>query len=541
MTKLTISFFRGLSANSQGFNRGLFYDRAANKYSRFFAKLGRSPSAARGCCFEGRQVVKQVFAALVTTCATALFALTLVQSAMFALAQGGELSGWVMQYVSILPGSIALVHAKLIDGTGSPAREDQTILIVGSTITKVGASASLKVPSQARVIDLAGKTVFPGIVGMHEHLYFTAYVDDHAPTLNQMSFSFPRLYLAGGVTTIRTAGALDAYADLALKKQIDDGDEPGPAIFVTSPLLDGPSYSLGPHLKDAADATRTVRFWSEEGVTSFKIYNHITREEAKAVIDEAHSHGAKVTGHLCSLGYSEAVNLGIDNIEHGFLLDSEFNRRKVPDGCPSGSSVAAFASLDVNAKPLQDLIRLLVQHHVAITSTLPVFADYAADAPPVDPRVLDALSAESRASCLAQRKQSASPNNNMGAIVAKEMRAEKKFVDAGGTLLAGLDPTGNGCVAAGYGDQHEIELLVKAGFRPEEAIHIATENGADFLGIGDRVGTIAAGKQADIVVIDGDVTKRIEDIEKVGLVFKAGVGFDPAKLAESVKGQIGLR
>ena len=468
-------------------------------------------------------------------------ALSLFCIALPASAQDSELSGWVVQYVSIPRGTVALVHAKVIDGTGTPAKDDQTIVISGSTIGQIGPSHSVNVPPQARVVDLTGKSVFPGIVGMHEHLYFTAYVDDHAPALNELPFSFPRLYLAAGVTTIRTAGALNAYTEIALKEQIDEGNEPGPTIFVTSPLLDGASYSLGPHLKDAADATRTVRYWNEEGITWFKIYNHITRDEAKAVIDEAHAHGSKITGHLCSLGYTEAVSLGIDNIEHGFLLDSEFNSRKSPDRCPPGSPLAGFASLDLNSQPLQELIRLLVQHHVALTSTLPVFADFAADAPPIDPRVLEALSPESRASCLAQRKQSANPRNPMGAIVEKEMKAEKAFVDAGGILLAGVDPTGNGCVIAGYGDQREIELLVKAGFRPEDAIKIATRNGADFLGIAGSVGTIEKGKQADLVVVAGDPTRRIEDIEKVELVFKAGSGFDPAKLTRSVKGFVGLR
>jgi imidazolonepropionase-like amidohydrolase len=472
-----------------------------------------------------------------TLCIAAL----LFFSGLVASAQESGLSEWVMQYVSIPRGTIALVHAKVIDGTGSPAKNDQTILISGSTISQLGPSGSVSVPPDARVVDLTGKSVFPGIIGMHEHLYFTAYVDDHAPTLNELPFSFPRLYLAGGVTTIRTAGALEAYTDLALKAQIDDGNEPGPSIFVTSPLLDGPSYSLGLHLKDAADATRTVRYWNEEGITWFKIYNHITPADAKAVIEEAHAHGAKVTGHLCSLGYTEAINLGIDNIEHGFLLDSEFNPRKTPGRCPPGSPLAGFANLDLNAQPLHELIQLLVQHHIAVTSTLPVFADYAADAPPVDPRVLQALAPGSRASCLAQRKQSANPKNTMGVIVEKEMKAEKAFADAGGLLVAGIDPTGDGCVIAGYADQREIELLVKAGFRPEDAIRVATHNGATFLGIADSVGTIEKGKRADLVVVSGDPTQKIEDIENVEVVFKAGTGFDPAKLTESVKGVVGLR
>jgi imidazolonepropionase-like amidohydrolase len=107
--------------------------------------------------------------------------------------------------------------------------------------------------------------------------------------------------------------------------------------------------------------------------------------------------------------------------------------------------------------------------------------------------------------------------------------------------LAGLDPTGYGGIIAGFGDQREVELLVEAGFTPVEAIHIATSNGAEFLGELNQIGTLAAGKAADIVVIQGDPSANIKDIEKVEMVFKDGIGFDSAKLVESAKGQVGLR
>ena len=133
------------------------------------------------------------------------------------------------------------------------------------------------------------------------------------------------------------------------------------------------------------------------------------------------------------------------------------------------------------------------------------------------------------------------PLKMMSSEKFKEMGFEVAFVRAGGLLLAGPDPTGNGGVLPGFGDQREIELLVEAGFTPVEAIQIATENGAIYLGQQDRIGTIAAGKQADIVLIKGDPAKNIEDIEKVETVFKAGVGYDSGKLIESVRGQVGIR
>jgi hypothetical protein len=126
-------------------------------------------------------------------------------------------------------------------------------------------------------------------------------------------------------------------------------------------------------------------------------------------------------------------------------------------------------------------------------------------------------------------------------LFRKELEFERAFVKAGGLLLAGLDPTGYGGVIAGFGDQREVELLVEAGFTPLEAIHIATSNGAEFLGQLDRIGTLAPGKLADLVVIHGDPSANINDIEKVETVFKDGIGYDPAKLMESVRGLVGLR
>jgi imidazolonepropionase-like amidohydrolase len=121
------------------------------------------------------------------------------------------------------------------------------------------------------------------------------------------------------------------------------------------------------------------------------------------------------------------------------------------------------------------------------------------------------------------------------------MAFELAFVRAGGLLLAGPDPTGNGGVLPGFGDQREIELLVEAGFSPVEAIRIATANGARYLGQLDRIGTIEAGKEADLVVVKGDPTRRIADVENVTIVFKDGYGYDPAKLAASVRGMVGVR
>ena len=171
--------------------------------------------------------------------------------------------------------------------------------------------------------------------------------------------------------------------------------------------------------------------------------------------------------------------------------------------------------------------------------------------PAIQRRVLDALAPEAQTHFLSNKARMAdtarlqklykSDVSPAGAALKKEMQFEREFSKAGGLLLAGLDPTGIGGVIAGFGDQREVELLVEAGFTPLEAIHIATYNGAQYLGDAERVGTLAPGKQADLIVVKGDPSQKIEDIENIEIVFKDGVGYDSAKLIESVRGTVGSR
>jgi len=440
---------------------------------------------------------------------------------------------------------IALTHVRMIDGTGAAPRTEQTVVVADGKIAAMGDTASTKIPVGAKVLDLAGRTVIPGLVGMHDHMFYPA-PGGAPPLYPEHAASFPRLYLAGGVTTIRTTGSVEPYADLELKRAIDEGKMAGPKIHVTGPYLEGQgAFTLQMHqLKDAEDARRTVEYWIAQGVTSFKAYQNITPDELAAAVKAAHAHGIKVTGHLCSIGFREAAALGIDDLEHGLVVDTEFSPEKKPGECP-GSVPArkALLRLEVTSGPIHEMIRDLVAHHVAITSTLPVFEISVPNRAPLDARVLDAMLPDERIYYLRRRSliSDGAAKSDWPALFRKELEFEREFVRQGGLLLAGLDPTGYGGVIAGFGDQREVELLVEAGFTPVEAIHIATSNGAEFLGELDKIGTVAAGKRADLVVIDGDPFGNIKDIEKVETVFKDGVGYDPAKLIESVRGFVGLR
>ena len=468
-----------------------------------------------------------------------------------SFAVGQTLSPQVQAFVKVDAPVVALTHVRVIDGTGAAARDNQTVIFANGKITAVGDDSGVYAPKDAQVFDLHGYTVIPGLVGMHDHLVYPM----GNGIFGEMPFSFPRLYLAGGVTTIRTTGALEPYTDLELKKEIDSGKTPGPKIHVTGPYLEGAgSWALQMHqLTGPDDATKTVNYWLDEGVNNFKAYMFITPDELAAAVAAAHKRGAKVTGHLCSVGFREAADLGIDDLEHGLLVDTEFLPGKKSGVCPDDpENPKLIAQWDVNSGPLHDTILYLVKHHVAVTSTLPVFEMGSfTGRPTIEKRLLDALSPDARTALLANRVRSSDTNrlkqlygsdvSPWPAAFKKEEEFEYAFSKAGGLLLAGLDPTGMGGVIAGFGDQREVELLVEAGFTPVEAIHIATANGAQFLGELDRIGTIAPGKQADLVVIKGDPSKKIEDIENVETVFKAGIGYDSAKLIESVRGVVGSR
>ena len=466
------------------------------------------------------------------------------------------INGWAQtpsserqQFIRVEAQLIALAHVRVIDGTGAAPRDDQTIVIAEGKIQSIAPSTTASVPPNTQILDLKGYTVLPGLVGMHDHMFFPQ--GGSPPMYSNMGSSFPRLYLALGVTTIRTTGSVVPFTDLEIKKLIDAGRMIGPKMHITAPYLEGRgAFTPVMHeLTGPDDARRMVNFWADEGATSFKAYMNITRDELRAAVEEAHKRGLKVTGHLCSIGYREAADIGIDNLEHGLLADSEFVANKQPDQCPgSGAVPASLRQLDLNSAAAQETIRTLVAKKVAITSTLPVFeagaplsqSGIGAASAVLNSRVLNVMNTDARVRYLTARSR-ISADSPAAALVRKSMDFERAFVAAGGLLIAGLDPTGNGGVVAGFGDLREVELLVEAGFPPVEAIKIASLNGAKFLGEDARIGSIAPGKQADLMVVKGNPATNILDIEKVEIVFKDGVGYDSEKLIQSVQGLVGIR
>ena len=486
---------------------------------------------------------------------TAVATLIALAMPLCAIAQAPAPGPEVRQFLRFEDRVIALRNVRVIDGTGAAAKEGRTLLIRGDRIEAVG-DGTLPVPRDAKVLDLAGHTAYPGLVGMHNHLMYTASINFDASgkipppggLVTPVAFTAPRLYLASGVTTIRTTGSIEPHLDLNLRDKIDAGEMPGPRVDVTAPYLEGrgtffPQMAV---MKDPEHARRTVRHWAREGATSFKAYMEITEPVLAAAIDEAHELGLKVTGHLCAVDWKRAIAIGIDNLEHGpVYTDTQFVPDRKPDTCPPGrAATASWVEQDIEGEPVKSLIRELVAKNVAVTSTLAVMESSIPTRPLLSARQQALLSPESLRSHLHHRALVAaiagSTERQMAAL-RKEFAFELAFVRAGGHLMAGADPTGNGGALPGFADQRGLQLLVEAGFAPAEALRIATLNGAKFLGRDRDIGSIEPGKRADLVVVKGDPSTRIADAENVEIVFKDGYAYDPAKLLDSIKGMVGIR
>jgi len=450
----------------------------------------------------------------------------------------------VREYVSVDAPVVALTHVQVIDGSGGPVARDQTVVIAKGRIQVVGSAATVQVPAGAKVLDLPGHTVIPGMVGLHDHIVY-----ETNNRIVDLNFSAPRLYLASGVTTIRTTGALEPYSELSLKNLIEGGQAPGPRMHLTGPHISGGGpFDLGlpgntvlwfRFVKTPEEARRVVAYWGSEGADWIKVYTKITRAELAAVVDEAHKHGMKVTGHLCSITFREAAALGMDNVDHGFLVNTDYDPLKQPDECPTGAG-QRLLGVDLNSDEVRATFRDLVTKHVAMTSTLAAFEQFVPNPTPLDQRVLDALDPEVRAEYLSMRNALVlSRDTTTRLLFRKAQQYEVAFVKAGGLLAAGMDPYGGNL--PGFGDQRNYELLIGSGFTPAQAVQILSANGAKVLGESDSLGTVTAGKVADLAIIQGDPVNTPADFKKVVTVFKDGVGYDSAKLIASVSGLVGVR
>ncbi|WAC03081.1 amidohydrolase family protein [Lacinutrix neustonica] len=438
-----------------------------------------------------------------------------------------ELDKNILKYVKYKSDVLALINATVFDGKGNPANENQTLIIVNGYFQAIVKKSEIDLPKGATIIDLKGKTIIPGIVGVHNHL--------HIPRFPFVGETASKLYLASGVTTIQTCGSASPQQEIELSKRIEQGKFIGPNIITSGPYFTGkggnPNMIIPRnenHIKD------TIQYWTERGVRWFKVYRHTTPSDLKIIINEAHKRNAKVTGHLCSITFEQATNLGIDGIEHGLNSTSDFRKNKTMGICDGSREY--MDELTINSKEVKQLQQLMIDNNVFLTSTLAIYEASVPNRAFAEERTLKVMSSFLKSQYRERRNDfdTQKSNDNIREKRLKRiMEFEHQFFKMGGTLTAGVDAGRH--VVPGFGDQRNFELLKEAGLTTEEAIKVMTSNGAQILSK-PEIGTIEKGKKADFVIIKGDVTENIRNVE---LVFKDGYGFDPKLILEEMDGKFG--
>jgi enamidase len=482
-------------------------------------------------------MTKRTFVSLAAACALATIAPQAASQPQAA--PQSPLSRSDQAFVTQADPNFAITNVELIDGSGRAPRRGMTVVVRDGRIVTIGQTAATTLPAGTTIIDGSGKTLVPGFVMVHEHFFYPNERGDYFGDPQ----AFSRLYLAGGATTIRTGGSVDPFADLAVARAIAAGTQIGPDVDATGPYLEGPPKAIArmPNTDGPADMERTVDYWAAEGVTSFKLYEHADRAEVQAAVRRAHARNLRITGHICATSYAEAAEAGIDNLEHGFLAASDFVANRGPDSCPPfPARLAALNAISPDGPEIGALIDLLVRRRVALTSTLGIFETFMASAPP-PPGALDLLVPELRESF--ERTTTAVRASPINALAreafARNLLMQRRFVRQGGLLLSGSDPTGFGGVLPGFSSHREFTLLVSSGFSAAEAIQIMTLNGARYLGREREIGSLATGKRADMVLIDGSLSADPRAIERIGTVFKAGVGVNSGAIITAYRGRIG--
>ena len=437
------------------------------------------------------------------------------------------LNSFTRSFIKIDTSKIALINAKVIDGTGDLPKQHQTILIENDIILEIGATEKINIPKDFHSIDLTGKTVIPGLIGMHNHMRLPQ---------GAMLYTSPKLYLASGVTTIQTCGTGNPKEEIAIAKAIKNGEQPGSEIINSGPYFTGPNGKSNFIRFTNENMIRdTIRYWAKQGVKWFKVYRNTRPQDLKIIIDEAHKNNTKVTGHLCATTYSEAADLGIDAVEHGFIHSYDHADNKEIDVCSGNTNFRTTLNIyDDSVKKIQ---LKLIEHGVALGSTLSIFEAQANME--ADTRDLEVMAPFHKKAYYERRKRKLEKGNEWyfkQEWLKKSMQYDLQFFKLGGLLVAGPDPGLHNM--PGYADQKNYELFIVAGFKPEEAIKVMTSNGAKLLGRND-IGPIEKGKKANLVILTGDLEKDDSVIRKVEVVFKNGIGYDPVKLIKAVEGNVG--
>src|SRR5215213_4691585 len=402
-----------------------------------------------------------------------------------------------------------LVGPTLIDGTGDPPKPNAVIIVNGNRIVAITNETeyhdryySLINNETARVniLNLTGKYVIPGLFDMHAHV---AGVRKNSYNQN-FSETALDLLLDYGVTTIRNPGG-PTNESIALKHNVSEGNIEGPEIFTAGRLLNGPQIAIPfveKQISNEDEAREEVRYQAAAGVDFINLYVGLPPNLVKAAIDEAHSQGIRVIGHLYMTSWTDAANLGIDALTHGvpvnpFLLPSGDKREQFLEN--GGGPFDHFLWLDLvdlNSTEIREMINALVENDIPVDPTLGIYEAMLTD------------------------DGSSNPRNQLR--WAKVLQLTKIMYDNGVQILSGSDIPNFGLVP-GASLHNELELLAQTGIKPLEVIEIATNNGAKALGIDDIVGTIQPEKQADMVVLSANPIENISNTKQIEAVMVDGV------------------
>ncbi len=426
-------------------------------------------------------------------------------------------------------GHLALVGGNIIDGTGGPVRVGWSVLIHNERIDTVG--LNIEIPAGAEILELNGRTIMPGLVDMHGHLYANV-----GGVIKNQFDPYPSLYLAGGVTTIFSPGDFDPEGTVALRDRIERGETVGPRILTAGPYFDNAPSKISwiQGVSSPEEALDQFEVWRNQ-INAVKVYTSITEPQLEAIIRASHAAGFMVTGHLTSVSAGTAIELGINGLEHGIFGMPEFWNKDQS----FWDQFCSLAELDIHGEAAMTLMDKIVENNVFVDPTTVALQSALPDFDPVVDNWETYLSAETRVNVSNMMKQF-TPEPAYLECLTRAIEKQNQFIGElhrrGGLIVAGTDPVAPQLIP-GYGLHREIQNLVEAGLTPLEAIKATTYNASVALKK-SHIGTIEAGKLADIMVVEGDPSITISDIGNVVMVFKAGRKYDPVELRKSVQEMI---
>ncbi len=426
---------------------------------------------------------------------------------------------------------ILIKSADIIDGTGANIMLGYDILIRDSVIEEIG--KKLKVPKRATIIDAKGKTIIPGLINMHAHFF-----NYDGSVFNNQFVTYTKLFLAGGVTSIFTPGDYKTSMSLKWKRDIEDGEKTGPRIFTAGIYIDDiiSENSWFEKVANSEEAEKIFNKW-KDSIDAVKVYTSITEEELKTLTRLAKENNKFVTGHLKSVSAKRAIELGINGIEHGLVSMSEFFGADTP----GDSIVFKMKDFDTDCDKMDSLITKLVKKQVYINPTMIVFQSLTRKIKPMPTGYLKYICDSSKEYFKKNESVSKLPEcevESLDKFIEKQKKFIKKLHDRGGLIVAGTDII-EPYTLPGYAMHHELTEIESSGISVVDVIKICTSNPAKVLKKDHLIGSIEVGKLADLVIIDGDLTKEFSNISNVETVIKNGRIYNPDNLKKSAEGTFG--